>query len=1011
MKTKKNFSLFVMLIFCCSLSMYAQGQRGKIAGTVIDAASKEPLIGANIKLKGTTLGGVTDMEGKYVILGIQPGSYSVSATFLGYSTVTQTDVVVNIDRTTELKFQLKETAIQAEEVTIVATKPKIVKDQTATAQTMDTRELTTSPAEGIRGAMDLAASFQKNAQGVYSVRGSGNYEVNFQINGVDQMTASTSAPGAFATDKANNSWKFDVNPLGVQQLQLISGGFSAEYGNAQAGVVKVVTREGSPKLKGEVRFEYRPPGQYHWGPYLYNSQNYEWQKWGTLDKWLSPQNKQNNARDLNLSTRYKDLYEKYYRLVGGGNKVDSTTYQTIETAEITWAYGVWLKNHSPSDDNVLGVYDYREYGYTRYLVGFGGPLGSDPNVARFYFSGEYRSNPTRLPTAEKLQVYQNYLLNVIIQPWDAHKFKLMGMYQNYRGGIWSGSDDIRWSGLAFTPPGISTKYMIKVDPVRTEQTVTQSLNWVHTIDAESYIEATISHQRETYELPYEWLPAYNQAKSSLDSMNDIQGYVLRPGAWYEGTYFREPFNVSTNYYQDNRTEHASVSTDYTNQINKEHLLKMGGRFYYWDMVNNGVNSSYQANTYIARSGFGEYYKAYPWYGSFYAQDKMELSGMVLNLGLRAEIYNFGSAVPEDKFKPFYQGTSGPDSLGDPITEDSKTKNIIMPRFGVSFPIGENTAFRIQYGHFASMPIFSQAFQQRTESGWTGLGNPNLEPKKTINYEFGIQQVVQENYRLDVALYYNDRVQQVGIQRIASYTGSRNRSAGTTIDNIPLWYYTTFSNNAFGGTVGLEATFENVDPSAWKYRLSYSLSQTTDGTYGAVEVFPDNTRGFARRGTTGEFLSGSDRTHSFRALILYNVNREQWNNLLSVEFIDAGNFSLTYAAQSGLPFTYTTDFTLKDVQNNRRYPLESSFDMNSTVTLKFYDYTVIVGVRVMNLFDNKWLTPFDTQEDKNNWLERGITMDNPGVTPSDASRISYLIASYRTYRNIPRQVFFTLGLGF
>lgn len=992
--------IFVLLL--ATTILIAQGGKGKITGRVVDDKTNEPLIGVNVYIEGAFIGATTDVNGRYVILNVQPGKYSLTASMIGYAKVTKKDVEVFIDRTTEVNFRLKDVSIQIQDIVVVAEKPKIIKDQTSTASTIDDEQIRVAAIEGIRGIIDLTSSFMKNAQGDYQVRGSGAYEINFQINGVEQINATTSAPGAFATNKANNSWKYDVNPLGVQQLQMISGGFSAEYGNAQAGVVKVVLKEGTPRFSGDIRMEVRPPGQYHWGPYIYDKNNYEWKKWGSLDNWFKM--KDVIISELKLDIRYKELLNQ----AKNGDPIAQAMWDSIVTKEITWAHNVWVKNHTPSEDNPLGVYDYRNRWYSRILFGFGGPLGRDPNLLKFFISGEYRKSPTRLPTPERDQIYQNYILNITYRPFESHKIKFMGSFQKYRGGIWSGSEDIRWSGLAFTPPGVSTKYYVTVDPVRTEQTVSQSLNWVYTINPKSFIEATISHQQETYILPYEYLAGYGVEVDRLDSLNDPRGVILKDGVWWENNYFRQPFNFSTNYYQDNRTDHWSFSLDYTNQIIPTNLLKAGLRFYYWDMINNGVNSSFQANTYIVRSGFAEYYRAYPIGLAFYIQDKMEYEGMIANIGVRAEAYNFQARVPVDRFNVFYQGAGGPGVRGNPQTEDSKTKFIVLPRLGISFPIGENTAFRIQYGHFASMPIFSQALSQRTESGWIGLGNPNLEPKKTISYEFGLQQVIEETHRLDVALFYNDRVRQIGLLRVASFTGSRNRPAGFTDDNIPLYSYTTFDNNAFGSSIGLEVIFEKAIRDRWNYRLSYTLSQTTEGNYGPQMIYPNNARSYETRNFTGEFLSSSDRTHSFRGMIQYNVEEGGGISIFGLKPFSNFNISLTYTAQSGTPFTYRTTFDLKDVVNNRRYPLESSFDLNAQKQFYLSGTRFLIGLRVMNLFNNKWVTPMDTQDDIRNWVEKGITMDNPGLDPN---RLSYLVAPYRAYRNIPRQVFFTLGVGF
>lgn len=995
---KKTLIYSALLILLFSVFIFPQG-RGKLTGRIIDGETKEPLIGANVLIDGTSMGAATDFEGRYIILNILPGSYSVTASLIGYGRIKQTGVDIFIDRTTQLDFELVDETIQLEQVIVVAEKPKIIRDQTSTQTTLSADQITAAPIEGLRGALDLSAGLQKTATGNYSVRGSGSYELNFQVDGVSQMATATQAPGAFGNEKADNSWRYDVNPLGVQQLQLITGGFSAEYGNAQAGVVKVVLKEGTPKFTGQFRVEYRPSGMYHFGRYLYDQSHYEWQKWGTLDKWMA-------QRDVILRELKLDL--RYQHLIQAGDSASIALYNQIVDNEIAWAHQVWAQNHTPSDDNPLGIYDYRKLSYQRYMFGFGGPLGRNPNLLRFYFSGEYRNRPTRLPTPEKNQVYQNYILNITYQPVPEHKFKLSGSFQHYVGGIWSGSDDIRWSGIAFSPPGVSSKYYILIDPVRTEQTVTQSLNWVHTINPRSFIEATLYHQYEKYELPYEYLAGWVSERDRLDSLNDNRGSILKDGIWWDNQYFRQLFNFSTNYYQDYRADHWNLNIDYTNQINSTHLLKTGLKISYWDMFNNAVNSSFLANTYVARSGFADYYTAFPYTISLYAQDRMEFEGMIANIGLRAEAYNYQTNVPVDRFDVFYPGISGPGTVGNPLTEPSKIKFVLMPRLGVSFPIGETTAFRIQYGHFSSMPIFSQALSRRTQSGWIGYGNPNLDPQKTINYEFGLQQMLDETHRLDVVVYYNDRVTQVGLQRIAALTGSRDRQPTFTADRRPLHDYTSYANNAFGSSLGLEVILETVQLGDWTYRLSYSISQTTAGNFGPATIYPDDLRGVERRNYTGEFLSGNDRTHNFRGLLQYNVRGDGGLNLFGFKPFANSNFSLTYTAQSGTPFTYITDFTVRDVVNNRRYPLESSFDFNFTKDIEISDYRIILGVRVMNIFNNKWLTPMATTEDIRYWVEEGITVEDPGNAPL---RLSHVVADYRAYRNIPRQVFFTIGFGF
>ncbi len=995
--------LYTHLIFALFLSaqFIVLAQTSKLVGNVTDGATKEPLIGVNVIIVGTNIGTVTDVNGRYSILNISPGRYHVKASMLGYATVLQQNVDIFIDRTTTADFQLSDATIELNQVIVVATKPQVIRDRTATATTIESSQINSAPIEGLRGAMDLYAGFQKSASGEYSVRGSGSYELNFQINGVDQVTSNTSAPGEFGADKANNSWKFDVNPLGVQQMELITGGFSAEYGNAQAGVVKVAMKEGAPKLTGEFRVEYRPPGQYHYGQYLYDHSNYEWQKWGTLDKWMA--NRDNIAQELGFIPN-----GRYDYLLKNKTGADTALYNQIVDSEIAWAYQTWVKNHEPGDDNVLGVYDYRKFAYQRYMFGFGGPLGGDPNLLKFYFSGEYKRNPTRLPSPEKVQTMQNYILSVTYQPIQNNKIKLMGSYQNFLGGLWDGSDDIRWSGLNGSPPNPSRKYDINFDPVRSEQTIAQSINWVHTINAQSFLDIMVAHQQERYELPYIYLPSYSQIVDRLDSAGDVNGSVLRNGTWWESKYFTVLERVSTNWYQDSRTETYSFKTDYANQVTQTNLLKTGIAAHYYDMRNTGVYGSYQANSYVARNGFAEYYRAYPIDVAAYVQDKMEYSGMIANIGLRAEVYNFQSRVPKDKFYFLYPGTDGPTKSGNPETMDSETKFVFQPRLGVSFPVGVGTALRIQYGHFASMPTFSQALSNMTYQGWNGIGNPDLEPKKTINYEIGLQQAIGDEYRSDFVLYYNDRTSQIGSQTVAAFTGSRQHFVGFTNSNEMLNSYSTYSNNGFGSTIGFEATFETMGIDRWSYRLSYSLSQTTSGNFGANMIYPDNSRNYSTRNYTGEFLASWDRTHNFRSLVQYRWAAGEGPRIFGADILQNAVASMTYTAQSGTPYTYITDFSLKDAVYNRRYPIETNVDLNFSKNIVMGSVNIVMGIRVMNLFENKILTPPANSTALYDWVQRGVTIADAG---SDPSRVDHIVASYAAYRNIPRQVFFTLGVGF
>ncbi|HOP50865.1 MAG TPA: TonB-dependent receptor [Ignavibacteriales bacterium] len=239
--------LLIILLFTGTY-IFSQGQKSKIYGKVVDDLTGEVIIGATVKIEGTKLGAVTDAKGKYVIINVQPGTYNLVVTSIGYAKTTIKEIEAVVDRSVEVNIRLKQQTMQMQAVEVTAEREKIIKDQTSTSSTITQEQIKAAPVEGVRGIIDLSTSFQKNERGDYQVRGSGTNEVNFQINGMEQTNSSQSLPGLGTGTKANNSWKYDVNPLGVQQIQMITGGFSPEYGNAQAAIIKVVMKEGALNL-------------------------------------------------------------------------------------------------------------------------------------------------------------------------------------------------------------------------------------------------------------------------------------------------------------------------------------------------------------------------------------------------------------------------------------------------------------------------------------------------------------------------------------------------------------------------------------------------------------------------------------------------------------------------------------------------------------------------------------------------------------------------------------------
>ena len=101
---------FILLLLMDTSAMATTA--GKITGVITDAATGESLPGANVALEGTRKGATTDAEGRYLILAVDPGMYTIAATMVGYGTEKKEAVQVIVDYTSTVNFALKEASLE-----------------------------------------------------------------------------------------------------------------------------------------------------------------------------------------------------------------------------------------------------------------------------------------------------------------------------------------------------------------------------------------------------------------------------------------------------------------------------------------------------------------------------------------------------------------------------------------------------------------------------------------------------------------------------------------------------------------------------------------------------------------------------------------------------------------------------------------------------------------------------------------------------------------------------------
>ena len=232
--SKKNiFSIFFLLLVFIFSNAFAQ-TTGKISGRVIDKETGEPLMGTNIVVEGTHMGCATDSRGEYFIINMHPGVYNIVASMIGYGAVKMEDIRVSVNSTSTLVFELSPAVIEGEAITVTAELFTIKKDQTSSIRNISSDDIETLPVDDISQIVAL----QPGVVGSH-FRGGRSNEVAYMVDGVMVTEANH-----------RENQMIEVNPGAVEDMEVITGVFNAEYGNAMSGIVNIVTKEGGNKLHG-----------------------------------------------------------------------------------------------------------------------------------------------------------------------------------------------------------------------------------------------------------------------------------------------------------------------------------------------------------------------------------------------------------------------------------------------------------------------------------------------------------------------------------------------------------------------------------------------------------------------------------------------------------------------------------------------------------------------------------------------------------------------------------------
>ena len=875
---KSIYYLLFALVICWSTAAVA-GNTGKIAGEIKDGQTGETLVGANVLIEGTSMGAASNLDGYFVILNVQPGKYTLVASAVGYNKKTISNVQVSIDLTTTIDFKLNATVLEmGEEIVTIAQRPLVQKDLTASTAIVNGDQISALPVTEVGQVLSLQAGFVAG-----SLRGGRSGEVAYWIDGVP------------VTDGFNGQQVVEVNKSMVQELQLVSGAFNAEYGQAMSGVVNIATKEGSSKFSGSA------------GGYI-----------GTY---------------LPDNTTLPDSNALY----PGFEQVRPFSIRNIEGS----LSGPVLGDNLTFFANGRYIYfDGDLYGFRRF---------NPQNIAYTDSANNYRlfrdpagkGDSTRVPMNSSERYYGQGKLTWRISP----VLKVTGNYiYDYTKSRPYGPFSTGYRRYYYDPDGMGNDY-------NTSNTFIVQLS--HSVNPTTFYTLGGSvfvkkYKHYLYEDPFD--PRYTHPK--LQTLNDSWSFYTGGTDLYNekrwtATYLGK-LDISSQLNQSNLLKagvefrkHRVFYDSYTLQpiLSQSDIdLAKGNPFITTQIPDlSSLNHSKYEHRPMELSG--------------YVQDKLELKDLIVNFGIRYDYFEPDGVVLADPSDPNIYSPIKPsnrffDANGNGIQdpgEASKTvddrraywytkassKWKISPRIGFSFPITARGIVHFSYGHFFQTPRFERLYENPDfkigfGTGNQGLvGNADLQPEETINGELGVQQQITDDISIDVTAYLRD---------IRNLTGTRSEEivvfGGATS-------YNKYTNSDFGFVKGIVLTANK--------RFSAGLSATLDYTFQIAKGSASNPQD-ARNAVTGggrpEVQLNPlewDQTHTVNVTLSYAVTH--WGASTIVQY------------GSGTPYTPRrfTDITAL-LTNSQAKPSFFNMDLRA-----YYEFTVstiklVAFARVFNIFD-------------------------------------------------------------
>jgi hypothetical protein len=925
-----------MLLLFLSLPSLLLAQ-GRISGKVTDLETGEPLIGANVLVVGTSFGAATDVNGEYLIINLSAGTVEVKCSYIGYQSITQSDVRVTTGLTNELDFQLPAEGVSVADVVVIAERPLIQKDNTNKIRTTTSDDIDVLPVRGVDNIISLTAGVVQEAEAIF-IRGGRQDEVGFYLEGANIKNPELGGRAVTIPQDA------------LEEIQVQSGGYTAEFGGANAGIIRQQLKSGSNMFNASFEFitdniTFKSKDDIFDGEQRLGT---TWWGYNEMSGVISGPILDPKYRFfLNVNYVYnRDLNPQPWPGINLGNVVDPVSKDSVT---LNYAAGP-VKNNSRDVLSYAGTLTFDFSPVSLRLAGTFSDLRQD------VINNAESRNWTPILSLLNPRVGERDLSNGSFSAKITHVispkvfYEVIGGYyledledydQYLKEDYWSYGDSVANANAGW----VWERSQKDIDGGKIGRYQTPTIRNVLGFGFNGFGEVPVNYQkRDRKGLNFSAAMTYFAGKHhTLKLGGEYQQYTLR--RW---TIAGQDDLASL---LDSRLQaNPNANID---EIKRSLLISNGVNNYGYDVFGNEIDDDYDDP--LTSYQDGEYFGAHqPVFMGVYVQDRIDFNDIIINAGLRFDYFDVDNYQLVDPALPDAGMNAQSGEFIPEGWEKSPTNQYLSPRLGISFPVTDNTVFHAQYGQFVQQSRLLDIYQGYYRTSYEIKGGffipspvgKGIDPSRTTQYEIGFTQLIAEFLSFDITMYYKDVKDQVVF------------ISQDTDPNSSFQSYSTLANGDFATTKGIELTFNMRRFQRLAGNASFAF-QDARGT----GSFPNSNRGIV-----GAPLENRAFVPAYVSPLVFN-NSLRGNINLDYRFgpndgpgvLNDFGISVLAVFTTGHPYTKGTGGADLEGDARNRTPVEplnssntpSTFqvDMSIDKTFTIYDRLAAnIYIRVTNLFD-------------------------------------------------------------